>query len=87
MYVDLNLLGREEWGKSRASPRLLQFVQVVVQGWNTFLETLTFACLRHNDTRLGSRGHWVSREDLPMVKHTLREGLATGVGTKVRSET
>lgn len=87
MYVDLNLLGREEWGKSRASPRLLQFVQVVVQGRDTFLKTLTFACLHHNVTGLGSRGHGVSWEDLPVVKHTLWEGLATGVGTKVCSET
>lgn len=67
--------------------RLLQFVQVVVQGWDTFLETLAFACVGDNNTRLACSVHWVSREDLPMVEHTLGEGLATSVGTKVSCET
>lgn len=87
MCVYLNLLGREEWGRSCASPRHLQFVQVVVQGWDTFLETLTFASLCHNNARLGCSIHWVSWEDLPVVKHTLWEGLATGVGTEISCET
>lgn len=67
--------------------RLLQFVQVVIQGWDTFLQTLAFTCLSDNNTRLGCRFHWVSREDLPMVEHTLWEGLATSVGTEVSCET
>ena len=86
MYVDFNLLGREEWGKSRVILMCLQFVQIVFQEWDTFLETLAFACLRHNYTRLGCCNQWVSWHDLPMVKHTLWEGLATSVGTKVSSE-
>lgn len=74
-------------GKSRACLKCLQFVQVVIQGWDTFLETFTFTRLHHNYTRLGCSFHRVSWEDLPMVKHTLREGLATGVGAKVSGET
>ncbi len=74
-------------GMRQAGSRLLQFVQVVVQGWDALLETLTFACLCDNSTRLGCRVHWVSREDLPMVEHALWEGLATSVGTKVSCET
>lgn len=72
---------------SQVGSRRLQFVQVVVQGWDTFLETLTFACLRDNNTRLGCRVKWVSGKDVPMVEHTLWEGLATSVGTKVSGET
>lgn len=67
--------------------RLLQFVQVVVQGWDTFLETFTFACLHDNYAGLACRLHWVSWKDLPVVEHTLWEGLATSVGTKVSCET
>lgn len=67
--------------------RLLQFVQVVVQSWDTFLETLALACVSNDDTGFGSSFHWVSREDLPMVEHTLWEGLAASVGAEVSCET
>lgn len=70
-----------------SEPRRLHFVQVVVQSWNAFLQTLAFACFRYNRTRLCCGIHWVSWKDLPMVKHTLREGLATSVWTKVSCET
>ncbi len=83
----LTFVGKEEWDKSQAGSRLLQFVQELFQGWDTLIETLTFACLCDNSTRLGCRVHWVSREDLPMVEHALWEGLATSVGTKVSCET
>lgn len=71
----------------RGVSKLLQFVQVVVQGWDTFFETFTFTCLKDNYTGLGCGIHWVSREDLPMVEHALWEGLATSVGTQVSCET
>lgn len=71
----------------RGVSKLLQFVQVVVQGWDTFFETFTFTCLKDNYTRLGCGIQWVSREDLPMVEHALWEGLATSVGTQVSCET
>lgn len=64
----------------------LQFVQVVVQSWDAFFETFTFACIRDNNTRLGCGLHGVSWEDLPVVEHALWEGLATGVGTQVSCE-
>lgn len=67
--------------------RRLHFVQVVIQGWDAFLETLAFTCFRHNNTRLASGVHGVSGEDLPVVEHTLWEGLATSVGTQVSCET
>lgn len=64
----------------------LQFVQVVIQSWNSFLETLALACVDHNLSRLAAGLHGISRKDLPVIKHTLWEGLARGVGTKVSSE-
>lgn len=64
----------------------LQFVQVVIQSWNSFLETLALACIGHNLRRLAAGIHGISREYLPVIEHTLGEGLTRGVGTKVSSE-
>lgn len=68
------------------APVPLQFVQVVIQSWNSFLETLTLACISHDLSRLGAGFHGISRKDLPVIKHTLWEGLTRCVGTKVSSE-
>lgn len=57
----------------------LQFVQVVIQSWNSFLETLALACVSHDLSRLAVGIHGISREDLPVIKHALWEGLARGV--------
>lgn len=65
----------------------LQFVQVVVQGWDALLQPLALAGLCHDLERLGGAVAGVSRENLPVVKHTLREGLPAGVGAQVSGET
>ena len=65
----------------------LQLVQVVVKGWNALLHTLALACVSDNNSWFGFRRHGVARQDLPVVKHTLWEGLAASVGSQVSSET
>lgn len=65
----------------------LQFVQVVIQSWNSFLETLALACICHNLSRLAAGLHGISRKDLPVIKHTLWKSLTRSVGTKVSGET
>lgn len=65
----------------------LQFVQVVIQSWNSFLETLALTCIGHDLSRLGAGLHGISRKDLPVIEHALWEGLTRGVGTKVSGET
>lgn len=40
----------------------------------------------YNGVWLGASLTWVSRQDLPVVKHTLREGLSSSVGTQVSGE-
>lgn len=67
--------------------RTLQFVQVVIQSWNSFLETLALACISHDLRRLAAGLHGISRKDLPVIEYTLWEGLTRSVGTKVSGET
>ena len=64
----------------------LQLVEEVVQGRHTFLQTLALAGLGHNLSGLGCRIEGVTLHYLPVVKHTLWEGLATCVGPQVSSE-
>lgn len=64
----------------------LQFVQEVVQGWDAFLQTFAPARLGHHLAGSGAILEGVSGQDLPVVKHTLREGLATCVGPQVSGE-
>lgn len=81
-FVDRGMRTKATWNRS-----LLQLVQVVVQGWETLLETLAFACDGHNFTRFARGILGVVTHDLPMVKHTLWECLATSVGSEICRET
>ena len=65
----------------------LQLVEEVVEGWDALLETLAFSRVRDDAGWLGGWLAWVPGQDLPVVKDTLRECLATGVGSQVSSET
>lgn len=77
--------GQGMWGNKGSN--LLQFVQVVVQCRDTLLETLAFTCFCHNHRRLGGDLEGISGEGLPVVEHTLREGLATSIGAQISRET
>lgn len=71
----------------RQSQKRSQFVQEVVKGWDALLEAFTFAGLRNHLVRSTVFIKRVSWQDLPVVKYTLREGLAASVGPQVRCET
>ena len=64
----------------------LQFVQEVVQGRDAFLQAFALACLSHHLAGAASVVKGVPGQDLPVVKHTLWEGLATCVGSQVSGE-
>ena len=64
----------------------LQLVQEVVQSWNALLEALTFARIGNDLSGLGGGIERVTRNDLPMVKDTLRESLSSGVAAKIGGE-
>lgn len=65
----------------------LQFVQVVVEGRYALLQTFAFP--NFTDDLEGFTGNvaGITREDLPVVKHTLRKGLSTSVTAQVSCET
>ena len=64
----------------------LQLVQEVVQGWDAFFQAFALARLRHHLTRAAGVVKGVTGQDLPVVEHTLGEGLAARVGPQVSSE-
>lgn len=69
-----------------AVPGCLQFVQEVVQRWDAFLQAFALAGLGYHLAGTAAVVKGVPRQDLPVVKHTLGEGLATSVGSKVGGE-
>ena len=64
----------------------LQLVQEVVQGWDAFLQAFALACLSYYLTGAAGVVKGVTGQDLPVVEHTLGEGLAAHVGPPVSSE-
>ena len=64
----------------------LQFVKIVSKVWVTRFQSLPLLGGLDNLVRLGSLLEWISGEDLPVVKHALGEGLASGVGPQVGGE-
>ena len=64
----------------------LQFVKVVIQGWDALFQSLAFPDICNDCGWFGGSLEGISRQDLPMVKHALWEGLALGVGTKITGE-
>mmetsp|Transcript_80806 Transcript_80806/g.142407 ORF Transcript_80806/g.142407 Transcript_80806/m.142407 type:complete len:580 (+) Transcript_80806:219-1958(+) len=65
----------------------LQLLVEVLQTRNLRLQTLALARLEDNRTRRAAAVKGITREDLPVVKHALREGLSSSVLAKVTSET
>lgn len=65
-----------------AVPGCLQFVQEVVQRWDTLLQPFVLAGLSYHMAGAAAIVKGVPRQDLPVFKHALGEGLATSVGSK-----
>lgn len=65
---------------------VLQFVQVVVKGRDALLQTFAFPNFSNNQGWFAGGVSGVSLEYLPVVKHTLRERLASGVTAQVGCE-
>ena len=65
---------------------ILHFVKEVVKSGNSFLESLALSGVGHDN--VGFRGGIarVSGEDLPVIEHTLREGLSSSVGAEIGGE-
>ena len=72
--------------RGRLSGGRLQLVQEVVQGWDAFLQAFALACLCHYLTGAAGVVKGVTGQDLPVVEHTLGEGLAARVGPQVSGE-
>ena len=51
-----------------------QFIDEVVEGWNTWLETLSLSNSFDDFVGLGSFLEWVTGHKLPMVEDALWEG-------------
>lgn len=64
----------------------LQFVQVVVKGRDALFQTFAFPNFSNNLEGSGGGVAGVSLENLPVVKYTLREGLASSVAAQVSGE-
>ena len=64
----------------------LQFVQIVVEGRNALLQTFAFPNVSDNLEGFAGGVAGVSLENLPVVKHTLREGLASSIAAEVSGE-
>ena len=64
----------------------LQFVQIVCNVGVAGLQSLPLLGVLHDLVGLGALLERVSGQDLPVVKHALREGLAASVGSQVSSE-
>lgn len=60
-------------------PGVLQLVEVVVQLRDALLQALALSRLSYNLVGLGSFVHGVTGHNLPVIKHTLGEGLASCV--------
>ena len=64
----------------------LQFVQIVCNVGVAGLQSLPLLGVLHDLVGLGPLLERVSGQDLPVVEHALREGLAAGVGPQVGGE-
>ena len=67
--------------------RRLQFVKVLIEGWDSFFKTLAFARISHDDARPRSGFEGISGQNLPMVKDALRESLSTSVAAQIGGKT
>ncbi|GIX64180.1 uncharacterized protein BcabD6B2_36150 [Babesia caballi] len=79
-YENLRRLQRVRGGLTAAR-------RVLVEAGNLGLQTLPLPDGKHNLVQLGALLEGVAIHQLPVVKHTLREGLAGGAGTKGSGET
>lgn len=64
----------------------LHFIQEVVQSWEGLFQSLSDPSFLDDIVGLVSFFEWGSRKYLPMVEHALWEGLASGSGPQVSSE-
>ena len=64
-----------------------EFVDEVLEGGNTFLESFSLSDSSDEFTSSGCGYHWVSTEFLPMVEDALRESTAGGGSTESLGET
>ena len=70
----------------RSIERSSELVKELVQSWNRLRQPLALPCSGHNLSRLASWVQGVTRKYLPVIEHTLREGLSTSVATEISSE-
>jgi len=69
------------------SVRHLQFVVPVLEWERLWVELLSFSDAEDEFTDLGVEVVWVTWHDSPVIEDALWEGLATGGGTEIASET
>ena len=65
----------------------LKLIQISVDWWDLLSDSLSLSGGDGNLVGLVSKLHWVSVHSLPMIEGALREGLSSGVGSKIGGET
>ena len=66
---------------------ILQLVEVVVQSWNGFLQSLAETDTLDDFTNFGCWVQSVTGAWLPVIKHALWEGLTSSIRPQVSGET
>jgi hypothetical protein len=64
-----------------------QFIDEVLEGWDTWLETLSLSDSLDETVGLGSFLGWIVGEELPMIEGALWEGSSGGGGSEGLGET
>jgi len=65
----------------------LKPIEEVVEVRDALLETLALTDTSDDGGALAASLEWITRDDLPVVEHALREGLTLGLSTKIIIET
>ena len=81
----------DAWNNHRCSfvsiNSILQFVQIWGQVGQTFFQSLPLLTILDDCERFAGFFHGIALHHLPMVKHTLRESLASSIRPQVGGET
>lgn len=64
-----------------------QLIEVIFELWNVFLETLSLSDTLDEGFGLGTCGKWQVLEKLPVMEHTLWEGLSLSGTSEGSGET
>jgi len=65
----------------------LELIEEVIEIGDTLLKSLALTDASDDGSALAASLEWITRNCLPVVEHTLREGLTLSLSTKIIIET